>query len=50
MVFIFALITLIVVFPDTYNIIMGWEGRGIVVFPYEINTIKLLNLEGILLI
>ncbi|MGD0340356.1 MAG: hypothetical protein ABSA76_01430 [Bacteroidales bacterium] len=50
MVFIFALITLIIVFPDTYNIIMGREGIGISVFPYEINTIKLFNLEGILII
>jgi hypothetical protein len=50
MVFVFALIILIVVFPDTYNIIMSREGSGIVVFPYEINTIKLFNLEGILLI
>ena len=49
MVFIFALITLIVVFPDTYNLIMGREGATVSIFPYEINRIELFNLEGILL-
>jgi hypothetical protein len=48
MVFIFALITLIVVFSDTYNSLMGVAGEGSVVFPYEINSIRLFDLEGIL--
>ena len=48
MVFIFALITLIVVFSHTYNSIMGRLGEGSFVFPYENNSIKLFDLEGIL--
>jgi hypothetical protein len=50
MVFIFALITLIIVFPDTYDAIMGRMGRTLPggSLPYEVNTIKLFGLEGIL--
>ena len=48
MVFIFALITLIVVFSHTYNSIMGRLGEGSFIFPYENNSIKLFDLEGIL--
>jgi len=48
MVFIFALITLIVVFSHTYNSIMGRLGEGSFTFLYEDNSIKLFDLEGIL--
>jgi hypothetical protein len=50
LIFIFALIILIVVFPETYNTIMGRIGTSGYVphFNYESNTIKLFNLEGLL--
>lgn len=46
MVFVFALITLIFVFPDTYNSILG---RGVVGSPWfnDLSGINLFDLEGI---
>jgi len=47
MTFVFAFITLIVVFPGTYRRIMGMEGSVKRIYPYEIDDVRLLNLEGI---
>jgi hypothetical protein len=46
MVFVFALITLIFVFPDTYNSILG---RGVFGSPWfqDLSEINLFDLEGI---
>lgn len=50
LIFVFALIVLIVVFPDTYNSIMGRMGTSGFVpnFAYESNTIEFFNLEGLM--
>ncbi|MCX6253959.1 MAG: hypothetical protein NTV31_05710 [Bacteroidia bacterium] len=44
MIFVFALITLMFVFPDTFNAIIG---RKTVYFPWEISEFELFHLEGI---
>ena len=46
MIFVFALITLMFVFPDTFNAIIG---RKTVYFPWEVYDFELFNVEGILL-
>jgi len=47
MIFVFALITLMFVFPDTFNAIIG---RKTISLPWEVNGYELFNIEGIPLI